>query len=252
MKSPLFSRRFAFIAFACLLSSVSAADARKKLVMLIAEPEYDTARTLPEFAAAHLATDFRVVVVEGSNAAGETAFANLQEITDADVILVSVRRRTPPEAQLAAIRRHVLTGKPVVGIRTASHAFVLAKNQKPAAGNADWPEWDATVIGGNYANHHGKGPPIAVTGTTLDHPILAGVAIPFTSDSTLYRNTPLRAGAIALITGTIPHQPAEPLAWTFIRADGGKTFYTSLGAPGDFKNPSFVRLLRNGVIWAAK
>lgn len=252
MKSPILLRCLALFAVACAFSSAFAADARKKLVMLIAEPEYDTARTLPEFASAHLAADFRVVIVGGPAAAGATSFDNLREIADADVLLVSVRRRTPPEAQLAAIRRHVLAGKPVVGIRTASHAFVLAKNQKPAAGNADWPDWDATVIGGNYANHHGKGPPTVVTKTGPDHAILEGVTLPFSSESTLYRNTPLRAGAVALITGTIPNQPAEPLAWTFTRADGGKTFYTSLGSPGDFKNPSFVRLLRNGLIWATK
>lgn len=252
MKSPFLFRCLTFLAVACAFTTAFGADSRKKLVMLIAEPEYDTARTLPEFAARQLAADFRVVIVGGTSDAGDTSFANLQEIADADVLLVSVRRRTPPEAQLAAIRRHVQAGKPVVGIRTASHAFVLAKNQKPAAGNADWPEWDAAVIGGNYANHHGKGPPTVVTKTGTDHPILDGVTLPFSSESSLYRNTPLRAGAVALITGTIPNQPAEPLAWTFTRADGGKTFYTSLGSPSDFKNPSFVRLLRNGLVWAAR
>jgi type 1 glutamine amidotransferase len=91
-----------------------------------------------------------------------------------------------------------------------------------------------------------------VTKAGADHPILAGVSLPFSSESTLYRNTPLRPGAVALITGTIPNQPAEPLAWTFTRADGGKTFYTSLGSPSDFQNPSFIRLLRNGLLWAAR
>ncbi len=252
MKSPLLLCCCALVALTCALTSAFAAETRKKLVMLIAEPEYDTARTLPEFAAAQLAADFRVVIVTGSSAAGETAFSNLQEIADADVLLVSVRRRTPPEAQLAAIRRYVLAGKPVVGIRTASHAFALAKGQKPTIGNADWPEWDATVIGGNYANHHGKGPPVVITQSGANHPIIDGVTLPFSSESTLYRNTPLRAGAVALITGTIPNQPAEPLAWTFTRADGGKTFSTSLGGPSDFKNPAFVRLLRNGLLWAAR
>lgn len=232
-----------------------AADARKKLVMLIAEPEYDTAKTLPEFAAKHLAKDFRVVTVTGSTAAGQTAFDNLQEFADADVLLVSVRRRTPPKAQLDAIRRHIQAGKPVVGIRTASHAFALNRGQALADGNADWPQFDAEVIGGNYANHHGKGPPTHVTlsdPANAPHPILEGVTVPFDSESTLYRNTPLRPGAKALITGTIPNQPAEPLAWTFTRADGGRTFYTSLGSPSDFKNPSFTTLLRNGLLWAAQ
>ncbi len=240
--------------FSLLFSTAFAADSRPKLVMLIAEPEYETEKTLPVFAAAHLAKDFRVVTVSGSAAAGDTTLAPIAELADADVLLVSVRRRTPPAAQLAAIRKHIAAGKPVVGIRTASHAFALGQNQTLAAGNAEWPGFDHEVIGGNYANHHGKGPVTTVTRTDsapANHPILRGVTLPFTTETTLYRNTPLRPGAVALITGTIPNQPAEPLAWTFTRADGGRTFYTSLGGPNDFKNEAFTRLLRNGLLWAA-
>ncbi len=237
--------------FAASISS--AADSRKKLVMIVAEHEYETATSLPEFAAKHLAKDFRVVTVTGSLAPGENGLDPIGEVADADVVLISVRRRTPPQAQLDAIRRYVAAGKPIVGIRTASHAFSPVKGKSVPPGNAEWPQWDAEVIGGSYTNHHGK----AATTVTLsdsapkDHPILRGVKLPFTTESTLYKNTPLRSGAQALLTGTIPGQPAEPLAWTFKRADGGRTFYVSLGGPNDFKNPSFTQLLRNGLLWAA-
>jgi type 1 glutamine amidotransferase len=220
--------------------------------MLIAEPEYDTIKTLPEFASHFLEKDFRVVVVSGSTAPGENTFDRIDEVADADVLLVSVRRRTPPKAQLAVIQRYVAAGKPVVGIRTASHAFALGKGQKLSPGGADWPKWDEQVIGGNYANHHPKGPPVAIAAADAKSPLLRDVTVPFTSESSLYRNTPLRAGAHALLTGTIPNQPTEPLAWTFTRADGGRTFYTSLGSPTDFQNSSFTQLLKNGIVWAAR
>lgn len=254
MKSPL---RLLVAALSLVLaaSAALAADARKKLVLLIAEHEYETAKTLPEFATRHLAQDFRVAIVTGSLAPGEVAFDRINEVADADVLLVSVRRRTPPKAQLDAIRRHVAAGKPVVGIRTASHAFALSRNQKLADGNAEWAQFDAEVIGGNYANHHKSGPVTTATASSpaaAKHPILRGVTLPFTTDATLYRNTPLRPGATALLTGTIPDQPAEPLAWTFTRPGGGKTFYTSLGGVSDFKNPAFVQLLKNGILWAAQ
>ncbi len=58
----------------------AAADARKKLVLLIAEPEYETIKTLPEFAAKFLAKDFRVVVVSGSTEKGENAFDKIDEV----------------------------------------------------------------------------------------------------------------------------------------------------------------------------
>lgn len=225
-------------------------DARKKLVMLVAESEYETARTLPVFATQFLQKDFRVVVVEGSMAPGATAFTGIDELADADVLLVSVRRRTPPTDQLEAIRRFVKSGKPVVGIRTACHAFKLMKGTPPE-GDAEWPEWDAEVIGGNYHNHYHAGSTSTVTAVKADSALLDDVMVPFTSPSTLYKVAPLRPGAEALLMGTIPDQASEPLAWTFTRADGGRTFYTSLGGPVDFQNSSFTRLLRNGIYWAA-
>ena len=71
--------------FVALSSGVSAADARKKLVMIIAEHEYETAKTLPVFAAAELAKDFRVVTVTGSVAPGQNALDPIGEVADADV-----------------------------------------------------------------------------------------------------------------------------------------------------------------------
>ncbi len=219
--------------------------------MLIAEPEYDTAKSLPEFAATFLAKDFRVVVVSAPPEPGGGAFDRISEIADADLLLVSVRRHTPPSAQLEALRSFVAAGKPVVGIRTACHAFTLAGNKKPEPGFADWPAWDAQVIGGHYTGHHGHGPVTHITPATVNDPILRGMTLPFDSAAWFYKVSPLQTGAKPLLIGEIPGQPTEPIAWTFTRAGGGKTFFTSLGTPEDFKSASFQYLLRNGIFWAA-
>ncbi len=240
-----------FLLGAVMALAADAKDPRKKLVMLISEPEYETAETLPVFAAQFLEKDFRVVVVSSLAAPHENTFDKIEEIADADVLLVSTRRRTPPLAQMAVIRKHVAAGKPVVGLRTACHAFALAAKQTLPPGGAEWAEWDAQVIGGHYTGHHGHGPIVHITATTADDPILRGVTVPFDSNSWFYKVSPLRAGAKPLLIGEIPGQPIEPIAWTFKRADGGRTFFTSLGNPADFKNPSFQQLLRNGVRWAA-
>jgi hypothetical protein len=42
----------------------------------------------------------------------------------------------------------------------------------------------------------------------------------------------------------------EPVAYTFVRKDGGKSFYTSLGQKADFENKSFVRMMVNSLFWA--
>ena len=46
-------------------------------------------------------------------------------------------------------------------------------------------------------------------------------------------------------------QPHEPVAWTFTRANGGKSFYTSLGGVEDFQQEAFQKLLKNALLWAA-
>ena len=58
--------------FALGLVGVTAQPAAlgKKLVMLIAENEYETAKSLPAFAAQYLEKDFRVVIVSGTGGAG--------------------------------------------------------------------------------------------------------------------------------------------------------------------------------------
>jgi type 1 glutamine amidotransferase len=68
----------------------------------------------------------------------------------------------------------------------------------------------------------------------------------------LYKVLPLAEGATPLLVGRAEGvAQAEPVAWTWTRKGGGRVFATSLGAPGDFKDESFVALLRNGLRWAA-
>ena len=232
----------------------AATDTRPKLVLMLAEKAYGTMETLPVFAARQLQLekDFRVVTVRGQIAPeGPTDFDGIGEIAAADVLLLSVTRRTPPTEQLDLVRRHVARGKPVIGIRTASHAFSFRAPKRAAAGYDDWPEWDAEVFGGKYHSHFKAGTVATVTASGSKHSILRGVKTPFEFQSMLYEVRPLRTGAEPLLLGTVTGQPSEPVAWTFVRADGGRSFYTSLGVSTDFQNPAFVRLLCNGVLWAA-
>ena len=55
-----------------------------------------------------------------------------------------------------------------------------------------------------------------------------------------------------LLIGRIEGQPEEPVAWTFQRAGGGWSFFTSLGHVGDFEQAAFVRLLGNATATAAE
>jgi len=226
-------------------------DTRKHWVVLIAEDEYKTDQTLVRWAREQLEKEFRVSFVF-SKADDLNSLVGLDVISQADALLVSVRRRPLPADQLNQIRSFVASGKPVLGIRTASHAFSL-RGKAPTDELADWPEFDAEVFGGNYTNHHGNDLIATVSvAKHSDHPLVSskdfGTEI-FQSGGSLYKVSPLRPGTNVLWMGQIANQPAEPVAWTFVRADAGRSFYTSLGHESDFANDAFSALLLNAAHW---
>ena len=224
------------------------AAAKPHVVMLIAEREYHTDRTLAEFAERTLEPAGLRCTVVAAAPDEPNRLVGPEAIAEADLLLVSVRRRALPAEQLRLIRRHVEAGKPLVGIRTASHAFAI--KGKPPEGGAQWPEFDAAVLGGNYHGHTPKGatPTISVAPGAAGHPVLAGLpAKPFPSTGTLYLTAPLRAGAKTLLVGRTD-AATEPVAWTH-ESGGARVFYTSLGHEGDFARPELPRLLKNAILW---
>jgi sugar lactone lactonase YvrE/type 1 glutamine amidotransferase/nicotinamidase-related amidase len=226
-------------------------DDRPHLVMLIAEDEYLTEQTLPRFAVSHLGREFRVTTVFGSDRERHS-LPGVEAVKDADVLLVSIRRRVLPEADMKLIRDHVKSGRPVVGIRTASHAFSLGADRQPPEGFVDWPEFDAEVFGGNYHGHHGNRLTSMVTAMG-DHAILDGVSKKkaVRQGGSLYLTSPLEQRTTVLTTGMVEGESREPVTWTFSRADGGRSFYSSMGHVDDFVNAEFTALLYNGICWAA-
>jgi type 1 glutamine amidotransferase len=169
-------------------------------------------------------------------------------------LLVSVRRRPPPLDDLDAIRAHVAAGRPLVGIRTASHAFAPRRGEAPPAGHGTWPDFDPWVLGGRYAGHHDAGPATSVTVASgaAGHPILVGIDVArLVGHGSLYRVAPLEPSATALLSGVAADHPAEPVAWTNApRRGSSRVFYTSFGHEDDFREPEFRRLLLQGICWA--
>jgi len=226
-------------------------DHRKHLVIVMAESEYKTNESLPEFALRELGHDYRVSLVFDDTQNGNH-LPGLEVLNTADVALLSIRRRTLTDKQFAVIRRYVDSGKPLVAIRTSSHAFCLRK-QKPPAGHQEWRDFDRQVLGGYYQNHHGNKLVARVTPlkSALSHPIMKGISPEsFDVKSSLYLSDPLAKTTTPLLTGKVDGAKAEPVAWTNIRNGGGRVFYTSLGHVGDFKIPAFRKLLKNGIAWA--
>jgi hypothetical protein len=255
-------RRPLALAFATVLAlwcatALRARDGRvfikPKIAILIADEHYNTEESLPVFSAKVLGAKYNVVFVSGSRSTpdGERSvtFERIKEIEDADLLLVSVTRRAPLHAQLDAIRRFAASRKPIVGIRTANHAFILSPGNTKKPGYEEWPEWDAQVIGGNYSGHHRKAGPVKVSAVAPPHPILKGVPAEFAFANTLYKVSPLQPRTTVLLRGELSGQAPEPMAWLFDRGGGGTTFYLAMGGLDDFANPAFTRCLENAITW---
>ena len=229
-------------------------DVKKRIVMIIGENEYHTWETLPEFARKELEwRGYQVSYVTASNKEGDANFTNFEAIKDADLVLVSTRRRTPPKRMMELLRAHVAGGKPVVGIRTACHGFDAA----PAGPDyAAWPKFDVDVLGGHYEGHYNNKPPAApdtlveTVSSNSSHLVLTGVKSgPLHVTSHLYKCRQLAATTTPLLRGQVEGTNVfEPVAWVNTAQDR-RVFYTSLGNPEDFQLPWFQRLLLNGILW---
>ena len=226
-------------------------DRRPHLVVLIAEDEYQTDRTLPAFLEKHCRARYRITYCFGTPDERHT-IVGLDRAPPADVCLVSVRRRALPPAQMAWLRRHVAAGKGMVGIRTASHAFHLRGRPAPS-GRVLWESFDPEVWGGHYDNHYGnqRKPVIRIVQSGNGGLFASIVGRTWRSGGSLYKTRPLHPAARPVATGTIEGKPAEPVAWTFIRRDGGRSFYTSLGHRDDFRQEAFVTMLEKAIDWAS-
>lgn len=229
-------------------------DVKKQIAMIIGENEYHTWETLPEFARKELEwRGYQISYVLASPKDGAPDFKDFEVIKDADLIVVSARRRTPPKAMMELLRAHVNAGKPVVGIRTASHAFDATPTN---ADFASWPTFDVDVLGGHYEGHYGNKPPAAphttveVISSNASHLVLTGVKSgPFRVTSHLYKNRNLAATTVPLLRGRVEGKDSvEPVAWVNTAQDR-RVFYTSLGNPEDFQLSAFRRLLLNGILW---
>jgi hypothetical protein len=104
----------------------------------------------------------RVTIIEG-NQPKPTNFVGLVEsVPKADLLILFVRRATPPEEQLNVIRRHLADGKPIVGIRTANHAFAPMAQEKTPVNCAAWPEFVPDILGCANTGYETHGMPYKI------------------------------------------------------------------------------------------
>jgi putative membrane-bound dehydrogenase-like protein len=210
-----------------------------KISLVSGSFEYKSDASLAAFKK-YVETNFPVeCTLVAAKAEKDTALAGVEALAACDVAVFFTRRLRIEGESLNAVKAYIKSGKPVVGIRTASHGF------------QNWLEMDREVFGGNYKGHFGKEIvcEVKVAESAKDHPVLKGVSA-FKSNGSLYKNPGVAGDVTVLLTGTIPGQ-SEPVAWVREK-DGRRVFYTSLGHPDDFTDENFLRLLVNGLAWATR
>ncbi len=214
-------------------------EAKKLKVALVSGSfEYKSDDSLIAFQK-HLEANYAVECVRiFAKAEKETALVGLESLEKCDVVVFFTRRLQIEGDSLELVKKYVKSGKPIVGIRTASHGF-----QK-------WLEMDKDVLGGDYKGHFGAGvAEVKLIEKVKDHAILKDVK-PFKTNGSLYKN-PNVAGDVTVVLQGYMGKETEPVAWTREK-DKQRVFYTSLGHPDDFMDENFIRLLVNGLAWATK
>ena len=223
------------------------------VVFLISEDpdNYEAPRTIPVFAET-LRRDFnfKVTVLLGEGERSAFHFPGLEVISEADLIVIFSRRIALRRQQLDMIKNYLQQGRPLVGIRTAHHAFSVTGEMSD--GHADWPEFPAEILG---CENRGYGPQelgvdVAFAPKARTNSVLRGIEPPqWHCEGSIYHVSLLDDKATVLLTGRLKEK-LEPVAWTRYTADNSRVFYTSLGYPSDFEKIQFNRLLVNGIFWA--
>lgn len=198
----------------------------------------------------------------------------LEALKDADLMIVNLRFRDLPDEQMKHFVDYVEAGKPVMGMRTATHAFNIKKNkkyQKYSFRNRgeDYKDgFGKQVLGETWINHHGHHGKESTRGLIAegakDHPIVRGI-----KDGDIWGPTdvygvrlPLAGDTKHIIMGQVlagmtpddkpvegkKNDPMMPVAWTRTYK-GGRVFNTTMGASTDMESEGTRRMLVNGAYW---
>lgn len=243
-------------------------ESKPHAVFVVGTPHYNPAGTMPGLAKQLQQLGFHTTVIlpQGNPEKNLKGIGDPTALRTADVAIFYLRFLTLPEDQLKLITDYVESGKPVVGFRCSSHAFAYPDSSP----NAKWNDgFGRDVLGSKYYIHLQGKTQVAVNAPATEHPILTGISFdkPLIADGDLYLAQPpadadvllggigqsRRTGQVTNDFGThvLTQTMTQPAVWTWSNQFGGRTFTTTLGAPGTFRDKRFVRLFLNGICWAS-
>jgi len=206
----------------------------KKIVLVSGDEEYRSEQSLTQLArilSEHHGFDCTVLFAIDPatgiiNPNVLTNIPGLETLDSADLLVLFTRFRNLPDEQMAQINSYLLRGRPVLGIRTATHAFNLPGNSPFAyysnGYQGELKEWKdgfgRLVLGERWYTHHGSHRHQSTRGRIApgqeQHPILRGI-----SDGEIWGSTdvygvrlPLPGDALPLVLGEVMNRTGEYLA----------------------------------------
>ena len=295
INSSIFSRFFALLLLvACASANAFAADPwftsegasgpgkGKHIVMIAAEEAYRSEESMPMMAQILSRQGFKCTVLFAIDPADGTInpkikdnIPGLEQLKTADLLVAFLRWRELPDEQMQHIIDYTESGKPILGIRNATHPFKYVKrpdspyarfdsaSKEPSGG------WGRLVLGETWISHYGKN---LVESTRCDivtaasaHPIFNGIRTGFWIPDDVYGissalsgdSTPVLLGqpldAWTTDARPVAEKPPQPIAWTksYTGATGktARVFTSTMGHGDAFKIEAFRRMISNACLW---
>ncbi|HLW67199.1 MAG TPA: ThuA domain-containing protein [Gemmataceae bacterium] len=261
----------------------------KHIVLISGDEEYRSEEALPQLGqilAKH--HGFKCTVLFAIDKKDGTINPNqndnipgLDALKTADLMIIFTRFRNLPDEQMKPIVEYIQAGKPIIGMRTATHAFNFPAGKTFI--NYSWnyrgkdSSWNGgfgrEILGETWVNHHGKHGSQSTRGIIVPdmakHPILRGI-----KDGDIWGPTdvytvhiPLPGDSQPLVLGQVlegmkpddkpvegkQNDPMMPVAWTKTykgeKGNTSKVFTTTMGASQDLQSEGLRRLLVNACYW---
>ena len=254
----------------------------KHIVFLAGDHEYRSEEALPALArilakrygfkcSVFITTDPKT----GSIEPGSSHISGLDALKTADLMVIFLRFQDFPDAEMQHVADYLDRGGPIVGFRTATHAFQIKRPDAKFL-KFTWRGGDETYPGGfgrqvlgetwvsHYGTNHKQSSRLLLEPSQAEHPILRGVKDVWVQSGG-YTADPLQPSVILArgqvlngMTSDSPPAPDKqqmPVAWvrTYTGASGktGRVFTTTHGASEDLLNDGFRRMVVNACLWAA-
>ena len=254
----------------------------KEIVLISGDEEYRSEEALPQLGkilAKHHGFKCTVVFSQDPksgviNPDNSHNIPGLEALKTADLMIIATRFRDLVDDQMAHIDAYVRAGKPIIGMRTATHAFNIGGGKKYSKYSHNRKGgFGKQILGDTWLNHHGHHGRESTRGLIAkgqeNHPILKGIKDgDIWGPTDVYGVRPLADTCKPLVMGQVlkgmkfgdepvegrKNNPMMPVSWTNShKGDGGATgrvFTTTMGAATDLLAEGTRRMMVNAAYWA--